>query len=134
MVSAGMCLLDSLALIQTVLKLSQMYAMELDVGRNNTKMPNEIPNVTPRVVETKEEITVERFAKHVLCKDFDGKKRFYMALKSKFCSLKWNFTAKHALDLCSEGGFLLNKWVAELYDLDEDGFISHHEKTFYMDT
>ncbi|XP_045178808.2 uncharacterized protein LOC123538641 isoform X2 [Mercenaria mercenaria] len=118
MVSAGLCMIDSIAAIQTVVKIGHIYALLLDnTGVNTTRSP--VTTVEgPVLGESKVPVSIKQFARQELCKDFDGNKYFYNAMKTKFCSLTLTFTANHVLSLCRKRDFMLDNWVSELFDFD----------------
>ncbi|XP_045178595.2 uncharacterized protein LOC123538504 [Mercenaria mercenaria] len=74
---------------------------------------------------------VHHFARHALCRNIEGKARFYTAMKSKLCNSNSKFIAHLIDDICSSNNSHLDNWVAELFDLNEDGFVDHFERHFY---
>ncbi|XP_045179601.2 uncharacterized protein LOC123539169 [Mercenaria mercenaria] len=133
MVSVGFCIFDSIAVIETAVRLSYIYALVLDNTHVNTTLDPIIAEEEPSVGQSKGDVyqTVKQYARFGLCRDFDGQKYFYNAMKTKFCSLPLLFTANHVIGLCRKRDFMLDKWVSELFDFDGDGYISHLERTYY---
>ncbi|XP_060567508.1 uncharacterized protein LOC132726246 [Ruditapes philippinarum] len=76
-------------------------------------------------------IPLRHFARHGLCRNKRDKQYFYKALKGKLCQIKEMFVATFVEDLCKHRGSFLDKWVSELFDVDGDGMITHHEKRLY---
>ncbi|XP_060567509.1 uncharacterized protein LOC132726247 [Ruditapes philippinarum] len=129
MVSVALCIIDSVSVIESIVRLAHMYALLSESSPDNV---TKIPTTTgPLIGESKDKITVRHYAKHELCKNFDGKKYFYKAIKTTFCSLTSTFTAKHVFDLCRNHDYMLVKWVSALFDFDGDGYITHLERTYY---
>ncbi|XP_045179418.2 uncharacterized protein LOC123539019 [Mercenaria mercenaria] len=76
--------------------------------------------------------SVYHYARHGLCRTFKGKHYLYKAMKTKLCGMKRSFVASFVIDLCRHKNRLLDKWVAELFDIDEDGYITHFERNIYV--
>ncbi|XP_045178756.2 uncharacterized protein LOC123538603 [Mercenaria mercenaria] len=75
--------------------------------------------------------TIRHYARHGLCGTFEGKRRFYNAMKTKFCGISLSMIQDVVIDLCRHKKHMLDKWVKELFDTDRDGYISHFEKRHY---
>ncbi|KAL4237843.1 hypothetical protein ACF0H5_002555 [Mactra antiquata] len=75
--------------------------------------------------------TVEHFARNGICKSWNGRRTLFLALKSKLCNIRGSFIVHLLRDLCRQRGEMLTDWISELFDLDDDGYISHHEKKLY---
>ncbi|XP_045179260.2 uncharacterized protein LOC123538912 isoform X2 [Mercenaria mercenaria] len=133
MVSVGLCILDSIAMIETVIKISQMYTILFNSTSVNTTKGPIVPETETPIDGKKPEVTIEQYSRHWLCKDVDTQRYFYKAMKLKFCSSPFTstFVANLVMDLCKQQDFMLDKWVKELFDFDDDGYISHLEKTYY---
>ncbi|XP_045180018.2 uncharacterized protein LOC123539453 [Mercenaria mercenaria] len=76
-------------------------------------------------------VPVHHFARHGLCRQEEGRKYFYKAIKTKLCQIKETFAANLVEDLCRHRGSFLDKRAAELFDIDGDGMVTHFEKRFY---
>ncbi|XP_045179591.2 uncharacterized protein LOC123539159 [Mercenaria mercenaria] len=134
MVSVGLYILETIAAIETVFRLSQQYALMLD--KNVTVVPVEDqpdiePRIEPLIGHSTHRTSIHHFSRHGLCSKFEGKRKLYKALKTKFCNTKLSFTAGFVVDLCRRRDGMLDKWVGELFDIDGDGFVTHHEKNIY---
>ncbi|XP_060587711.1 uncharacterized protein LOC132743197 [Ruditapes philippinarum] len=75
--------------------------------------------------------SVHHFARHGLCRTLTGKRLLYKALKTKLCAMTRMFAQNIVMDLCRHRNRMLDLWVAEVFDLNDDGFISHFERHLY---
>ncbi|XP_060587714.1 uncharacterized protein LOC132743199 [Ruditapes philippinarum] len=75
--------------------------------------------------------TVRHFARHGLCRNYEGKQTLYIAMKAKVCDISLSTIQSVVLDLCRHKNHMLDKWVEELFDIDGNGYISHFEKHLY---
>ncbi|XP_045178971.2 uncharacterized protein LOC123538737 [Mercenaria mercenaria] len=92
----------------------------------------DIPRISMKRNHDTQHRSVHHYARHGLCRTFAGKRYLYKAMKTKLCGMKLSFTANLVIDLCRHRNIMLDKWVAELFDIDGDGYISHFEKNFYV--
>ncbi|XP_060567502.1 uncharacterized protein LOC132726243 [Ruditapes philippinarum] len=131
MVSVGLCILETIAAIETLLKVSQQYALLLEPNVTNVVTADNEPFDEPRTAPSVSLVSIHHYSRHGLCKSFKGKKKLYKAMKTKLCLTKLSFTAEFVMDLCSQKHGMLEKWVAALFDIDGDGYITHFEKQLY---
>ncbi|XP_053385943.1 uncharacterized protein LOC123538912 isoform X1 [Mercenaria mercenaria] len=134
MVSVGLCILETIAAIETVFRLSQQYILMQDINVTVVPIedqPNIEPRIEPLIGHSMHRTSIHHYARHGLCRNFEGQKKLYKALKTKLCNTKLSFIAGLVIDLCRRRDSMLDKWVKELFDIDGDGFVTHHEKQFY---
>ncbi|KAH3691139.1 uncharacterized protein LOC127863697 [Dreissena polymorpha] len=72
--------------------------------------------------------TVHHFARHGLCNHIHGKIKFYRALEQHFVNISDDMKIQFILDICERRDHMLDKWVNEIFDKNNDGYISHFEK------
>ncbi|KAH3691142.1 uncharacterized protein LOC127863695 isoform X2 [Dreissena polymorpha] len=72
--------------------------------------------------------TVYHFARHGLCNHVHGKIKFYRAFEQHFVNISDDMKIQFILDICERRDHMLDKWVKELFDINNDGYISHFEK------
>ncbi|KAH3691140.1 hypothetical protein DPMN_191281 [Dreissena polymorpha] len=72
--------------------------------------------------------TVHHFARHGLCNHIHGKIKFYRALAQHFVNISDDMKIQFILDICERRDHMLDKWVKELFDINNNGYISDFEK------
>lgn len=131
MVLFGLLLLETLTALQNVIRISQQYALMLDNSTSVVVSAADFPRIEPIYETSHHHTSIHHYGRHGLCRNFEGQKNLYKAFKTKFCNTRLSFTADLVIELCIRKDEMLDRWVSELFDLDGDGFITHHEKQYY---
>ncbi|XP_060587713.1 uncharacterized protein LOC132743198 [Ruditapes philippinarum] len=133
MVSVGLCILETIAAVETIFRLTQQYGLLMDKNVTQLVVGDDVPISFPRTAPSMHHTSIHHYAMHGLCRNFEGKKKLYKAMKTKLCQMKLSFIAEFVLDLCRGKHALLTNWVGELFDIDGDGYITHFEKHSFDD-
>ncbi|XP_060567503.1 uncharacterized protein LOC132726245 [Ruditapes philippinarum] len=132
MVSMAVCLFETVATIETMFQVTQQYALLLDKTVINTTPVNDKTGTDKKNTSGgMHRAPIHHYARHGLCRTFNGKKKLYKALKFKFCRTKISYTASFVIELCRRRDGMLDELVRELFDVDGDGYVTHYEKQLY---